>query len=70
MVNADDLKEVLLRAKRELIIAQTNNNLTRKKIEELKAILGGLKKVDARERDGLAALTAERDHCNEAYLPC
>ncbi|XP_074355149.1 uncharacterized protein LOC141693862 isoform X2 [Apium graveolens] len=68
MVNADDKKEVLLRAKNKLISAQTTNNLTAKKNKELTAILGRLKKVDAMERDGLAALTAGRDHCNETYL--
>lgn len=67
VVNANDAKEVLLRAISNLISAQTNNNLTRTRIKELTEMLGRLQMKESMERDGLEALTAERDRCNGAY---
>ncbi|KAK1396147.1 hypothetical protein POM88_006010 [Heracleum sosnowskyi] len=66
VIEADDAKNELHRAENDLLSAQTNNNLTSKRIKELKESLGQLKAQDDMERSRIVTLTAERDHRREA----
>lgn len=67
VIDANDAKDKLHRAENDLFSAQTLHNLRRRKIKDLREMLGTLEAEEPMERNRLATLTAEKNRCHEAH---